>query len=265
MKILIMNATPHKGNTWAAMCVIREEILKNNPDVEFDEVHLSELNLPFCTGCSMCFRKGMGYCPHCDKMKDIFTKMDESDGLIMGATTFNMAPNALAKNLIDHLCFFIHRPHFFRNKAIVVSTTGGVFADKTVKYLAGTLMAIGYNRCYKLPIATRSWNDYQPDEKARNKIKRVSLEFYGDVASGKLHSPTVGILIPYNLFRGMCLGSIKGTAYETEDGNFWADPRRATSIYDSAVKVPFYKKPIGSLFYLIGKTAGKFMTVTYKK
>ena len=265
MKMLMLNATPHKGNTWAAMCAIREEILKANPNVEFDEVHISELNLPFCIGCSMCFRKGMSYCPHYEIMKDVFAKMEESDGLIMGATTFNMAPNALAKNFIDHLCFLMHRPHFFQNKAIVVSTTGGVFADKTVKYLAGTLMAIGYNRCYKLPIAACSWNNYQPNQKGKGKIKKAALKFYDDVASEKLHSPAVGFMIPYNLFRGMSLGYVKGTEYETEDGNFWTEPKRSKCTYDPAVKVPFYKKPIGHLFYAIGKMASKSVTVTYKK
>ena len=228
-------------------------------------MQISELSLPFCLGCSMCFRKGMSYCPHYVVMKDVITKMEKSDGLIMGATTFNMAPNALAKNFVDHLCFFMHRPHFFQNKAIVVSTTGGVFADKTVTYLAGTLLSIGYNRCYKLPIAAYSWNDYRPNEKLGEKIKKETRKFYRDVASEKLHSPSIGIMIPYNLFRGMSLGYVKGTEYETEDGNFWTEPNRANCTYDPAVKVPFYKKPIGYLFYALGKKASKSVLITYKK
>ncbi|HEX3037707.1 MAG TPA: flavodoxin family protein [Oscillospiraceae bacterium] len=265
MKMLMLNASPHKGNTWSVMCAIREEILRIKPDVEFDEVQISELNLPFCLGCSRCFRKGMSNCPHYTIMKDIITNMEESDGLILGATTYNIAPNALAKNFIDHLCFFMHRPHFFRNKAIVVSTTGGVFADKTVKYLAGTLLSIGYNRCYRLPIAAYSWNSYRPNNKQGERIKKITQKFYKDVASEKLHSPSVGIMIPYNLFRGMSLGYVKGTEYETEDGNFWTQPSRANCTYDPTVKVPFYKKVIGNLFYIIGKKASKSVTVTYKK
>jgi len=37
-----------------------------------------------------------------------------------------MQLTALTKNLIDHLCFMLHRPCFFTKKALVVSTVGGV-------------------------------------------------------------------------------------------------------------------------------------------
>lgn len=265
MRILMVNASPHKGNTWIAMCEVRDAILQITSDIEFEEVHMSELNLPFCVGCSLCFRKGMSFCPHYDIMKSLFHKMEHSDGLILGATTFNMAPNAIGKNFIDHLCFLMHRPHFFKNKAIVVSTTGGVFANKTVAYMEGTLLSIGFNRCYKLPLTTSSWNDYNVSDKDKCKIKKEALRFYKDIASGKLHAPKIGVLIPYNLFRGMSLGYVKGTEYETEDGNHWTDERRSKSAYDITIKVPIYKKLIGHFFYLIGKKASTLTTVTYKK
>lgn len=265
MKILMINATPHKGNTWNAMCAVQEGILRVNSRVEFDVIHLSELNVPFCTGCSMCFRKGRPYCPHYKIMNEVFTKMEDSDGLILGATTFYMAPNAMAKNFLDHLCFLLHRPHFFKKKAIVVSSTGAVGANKAVNYMAGILQGIGYNRCYKLSIAAFSWNAYQPSKKGQKRITKASSLFYSDVASGKLHPPTMGVLIPYNLFRGMSLGYVKGTEYATEDGTYWTEPKRAKATYDSSIKIPLYKKFFGSVFYILGKTMGKYITVTYKK
>ncbi|MDF2984658.1 MAG: NADPH-dependent reductase [Eubacterium sp.] len=265
MRILMINGSPHKGNTWRAMCAAREEILKEDPYVIFEEIHLSSLKLPFCTGCSLCFRKGRDYCPHSSIMKEVFDKMEAADGLIFGASTFYMAPNALAKNLIDHWSFFTHRPHFFKNKALVVSTTAGVFANKTVDFIAGALQSIGYNKCFKLPITAYSWNVYDPDEKARQKIKKVSLKFYKDVASGKLHEPGIGLMIPYNLFRGMGLNYVKGSEYETEDGVYWTDPKRVKATYDPSIKVSFYKKPFGMLFYLVGKWSARFITITYRK
>ncbi len=261
----MINGSPHKGNTWRAMCAVREEILKEDPYVIFEEIHLSSLKLPFCTGCSLCFRKGRDHCPHSGIINDIFEKMEAAEGLIFGASTFNMAPNALAKNFIDHLCFLMHRPHFFKNKALVVSTTGGVFADKTVDYIAGTLQGFGYNKCFKLPIAAHSWNAYEPDWKSGVKIKKASLKFYRDTASGKLHQPSIGLMIPYNLFRGMSLNYVKGSEYETEDGIHWTEPKRAKATYDPSIKVSFYKKPFGMLFYLIGKWSSRFVTVTYRK
>lgn len=132
-------------------------------------------------------------------------------------------------------------------------------------YVAGTLRAMGCNRCYELPLASASWNDYRPGSKARKKIRKAALRFHRDCASGRLAPVSIASMIPYNLFRGMSLAYVKGSPYETEDGNYWSDPVRARTVYHPSVPVPFYKKPVGHLFYLIGRAAGKAVTVTYKK
>lgn len=265
MKYLVFNGSPHKGNTWQLAKFIQKELQEISPESTFEEIQLSDLSLPFCTGCSLCFRKGHEYCPHYKIMKNIIDKIDKSDGLIFSMTTFNMQPNALTKNLIDHLCYMLHRPHFFKNKAIVVTTTGGVGAKNAVNYLAGWLKGIGFNYCYKLPVASYSWNDYKVNKKTKIKCKRLSEKFHKDVSSKKMHTPTLAVLIPYNLFRGMSLGYVKGAEYETQDGVYWIDPLRSKSTYDPLVHVPFYKKVFGGLFYIIGKSASKFTTITYKK
>ena len=62
MKILIMNGSPHRGNTWRLTQRVKEMIHAWDETVEFSEVHLMDVNLPFCTGCSNCFRRGHQYC-----------------------------------------------------------------------------------------------------------------------------------------------------------------------------------------------------------
>lgn len=265
MRYLIFNGSPHKGNTWKLVKLIQKELLEISPESTFEEIQLSDLELPFCTGCSLCFRKGHEYCPHHKIMQKIINKIDESDGMIFGMTTFNMYPNALTKNLIDHLCYMLHRPHFFKNKAIVVTTTGGVGAKSAVNYIVGWLKGIGFNYCYNLAISSYSWNDYKVNIKTQKKCKKLAEQFHIDVSSKKMHSPTFAVLIPYNLFRGMSLGYIKGTEYETQDGIYWSSSLRSKSTYDSLIKVPFYKKVFGEFFYIIGKLSSKFIIITYKK
>lgn len=265
MKYLILNGSPHKGNTWKLAELIRDNIKELSPDAVFEEIQLSDIKLPFCTGCSLCFRKGQQYCPHNHIMQEIINKIDESDGLILAVTTFNMQPTATLKNLIDHMCFMLHRPHFFRNKAIVISTVGAVGGKSAVKYVAGWLAGIGFNRCYKLLVSSYSWNNYMPNEMIKMKCKKLAKKFHEDVSSKKMHAPSFGILIPYNLFRGMSPNYVKGTEYETEDGVYWTQPVRAKRTYDLSIPVPFYKRLFGNLFYFIGKAGGKFVTVTYKK
>jgi len=132
------------------------EILALSNDSVFEEIHLSEYNLPFCTGCSACFRKGHEYYPHNKIVQYIIGEISWADGIIFATTTFNMQPTALTKNLIDHLCFMLHRPFFFTKIALVVSTTAGIGADKTVEYLAGTLRGLGFNKCNEFPLTSHS-------------------------------------------------------------------------------------------------------------
>ncbi len=265
MKYLIINGSSHKGNTWKLAELVRDNIKEISPESCFEHVQLADLGLPFCTGCSLCFRKGHQFCPHFNIMNEIIKKIEECDGLIFAVTTYNMQPTALTKNLVDHLCFMLHRPHFFNKKAIVISTVGAVGGKQAVKYLAGTLKGIGFNRCYCFPLSSYSWNSYYPDNKTKNKCKKLAIKFHEDVSSRKMHAPSFAVLIPYNLFRGMSHWYAKGTEYETEDGVYWLESKRAKYTYELSIHVPFYKKLFGHIFYFLGKSVGKFVTVTYKK
>ncbi len=266
MRYLLLNACPRRGNTWKAVTLLKEALSALEPDAQFEEMQLSTLELPLCTGCSLCFRKGADFCPHRGVMDEIIAAIDRCDGLILSVTTCNMQPNALAKNLIDHLCYLLHRPRFFTKKALVVSTTGGVGAGKATKYAAGALEGMGFNRAYRLPIRALSWNDLQPGDSLRKKCARAAARFHTDVATGKLRAPKALLLIPYNLFRGMSRASAPGTPYATEDGIHWLAPERKTSVYDAAVPVrnPL-KWLLGHMFFGIGLLGGKVMMVTYKK
>jgi len=159
----------------------------------------------------------------------------------------------------------LHRPYFFSKKAIVISSVGAVGCNQAVKYLAGTLKGIGFNRCYRFPFSSYSWNDLNPDDKAKIKCKQWAIKFHNDVSSRKMHPPSFPEMIPYNLFRGMSIWYAKGMEYETEDGVYWLGHQRARYTYDKSIPVPIFKKMFGQIFYYIGKTAGRFVTVTYKK
>ncbi len=267
MKFLLMNGSPHKGNTWLLAELVKQSLSQADSNAEFEEIHLSALQIPFCTGCSNCFRRGFDTCPHHQKIAGVVDAIDKADGVIVTSTTFNMRETALLKNLFDHLCFMLHRPYFFKSKALILTTTGGIGGKAAAKSIASTLKGIGFNRCYMFSAAAFSWNLYKPKQRATHRLAKVTNTFYRDVASGKMHYPVTNLLIPYNLFRGMSLAYVPGSEYETEDGRYWTEPVRKDMVYDGAVPVFILQKPIGYLFYWIGKIAGniKSMQVTYKK
>jgi multimeric flavodoxin WrbA len=266
MKYLIINGSPNKnGNTFQLVKQTKAFIAAEDSRAEFHVIHLIDENLPFCLGCSTCFRLGHEKCPHSAVMDKLITAIEEADGVIISSSAFFMRETAILKNVFDHLCYLLHRPLFFKGKALVLTTTGGVGGASAAKSIASFLKGIGFNRCYRFSVAALSWNNYKISEETRGKLKKVVERFQKDVASFRLHSPSASILIPYNLFRGMSIPYAKGTEYETQDGIFWLEEHRSNSVYDNSVPVPFYKKPIGHLFYLIGKLAGKKIMITYRK
>lgn len=203
MRYLIINGSPHKGNTWKLALKAMEYIQKEDALAQFYTVHMMETKLPFCIGCSVCFRHGHEKCPHNDIIGEIIRKIEAADGVIVLSSSFNMRETALLKNLFDHLCFMLHRPCFFQCKALVLTTTGGVGANKAAKSIADFLTGIGFNRCYLFGVAAYSWNDYHISEKTARRLEKAVSRFQKDVASKKLHSPSTMLLIPYNLFRGI--------------------------------------------------------------
>jgi multimeric flavodoxin WrbA len=265
MKFVLINGSARKGNTWKLAELVKETIVERNADATFEEIHLYQINMPFCCGCSNCFRVGHNRCPHISYLEPIIQAMEQADGIIFTSTTYNMRETALLKNLFDHLCFYIHRPHFFTSKALIVTTTGGVGGKAAAKSISSTLKAIGFNKCYLFSVASYSWNAYLPKQNTKEALHKITTRFIEDVESRKLHVPDWDLLIPYNLFRGMSQSYIKGSEFETEDGVFWTQEDRKKYVYDSNIKLPFYYVPIGKLFYLLGKLMGKRFMITYKK
>ena len=191
MKYLIINGSPHRGNTWTVVQAAMKRIKELDANYTAEEIHLMEARIPFCTGCSNCFRLGGEFCPHRDIMSEIQTKIEAADGIIVATTTFNCRETALLKNFLDHLNYLLHRPRFFNKKALVVTTVGGVGGNATIKSVTGTLRGMGFNKCYSMFIRSVSWNDYRINTSDQKKISREAEKFYTDLKSGKMHYPTI--------------------------------------------------------------------------
>jgi multimeric flavodoxin WrbA len=263
MNILIIDGCPHKGNTWRLIELVKAQILNMDNTASFDEVQLIKYHLPFCCGCSKCFRAGHTNCPHHSIIQKILEKMESCDGFIICSSCYQGAVTAIMKNFTDHLAFLIHRPRFFTKKALLVSTTGGVSADCVTQSLANTVSGWGVNRCYQLPVVALSWNDYQPTERQKKTARRVTKGFVNDIQSHKLHAPRIGVLIPFNLYRAMCCDYAPGTQYPTEDGIFWQQYQGMT--YAPGIPMPIHKKLFAHFVYFVGKIISKKMIITYKK
>lgn len=58
MNILIINGSAHQGNTCKLVEQAKKYLIACDGEATFEEIHLIEEKLPFCIGCSNCFRIG---------------------------------------------------------------------------------------------------------------------------------------------------------------------------------------------------------------
>jgi multimeric flavodoxin WrbA len=145
MKILTIIGSPRKkGNSYQAAKKLEAE-MKSKGDYDFEYLFLKDTHLEICKGCFNCISKGGDLCPLKDDRDMIEEKMQEADGLVMVSPVYVMQVTSLMKNFIDRLAYRCHRPLYHGKKAIVLSTTGGMGLDKTLKYMKDITEVWGYD------------------------------------------------------------------------------------------------------------------------
>lgn len=244
MKVLIINGSPRRGSTWRLVELIKEGMIKQGK-VEFEEIMLSDLNIPTCKGCFNCFIYGEDKCPHFNKIQPVTEKLILADCLIMTSPVYALNISGLLKNFLDHTAYFFHRPHFFDKKALVISSTAGGGAKKVTSYLYDILKHWGYNKVYELPVICHSL-DYEPTEKVKQRCCKIAKAFYEDVTSGKLHSPSLKRIMYYNLWRAL---SLSWEDKDAADKKYWSETGLVNSPYSTKVRIGAFKKTIGNGIY----------------
>lgn len=190
MKILAIMGSPRKkGNTYKLTKNVEEE-MKQLGDVEFEYLHLKDANIQPCKGCSACIQKGGEFCPLMDDRDKIEEKIMDADGVILASPVYLMQVTGLMKNLIDRMAYICHRPRFFNQKAMIISTTGGLGLKETLNYLEFVAGGWGLNFVNKLGVKTPYW---QKNSHKRNsgKIHKAAKTFYQTIESEKLPNPSL--------------------------------------------------------------------------
>lgn len=247
MKVLIINGSPHKGNSWTILELVRKRMQeKSQGEIEFIEVHLADLDIPFCTGCFNCFTYGEDKCPHHNIINPIAKLMKQCDATIFLSATYSLNVTAITKNFVDHMSYNFHRPRYFVKKALIITTTAGAGNKKSLKYLKDIFKHWGFNKVHTLSFKLKSSGGYIPTKEVIEKSEKVADEFLKEIESKKLNSPNIKRIFYYNFWRAM---SLKGTAATNYDNYYW----QQTGLID----IPFYeevpldpiKKSVGNGIY----------------
>lgn len=256
MKILAIIGSPRKkGNTYKVVSQIEEMMLALG-DVEFSYLFLKDAHLEPCLGCWQCLSWGEERCPLKDDRENIEKQILASDGVIFASPVYAMNVTALMKNFLDRFAYTLHRPRFFNQYTMIVSTTGALGLKETIDRLSVVQFA-GFNIVHTLGLVTPPL--ISPKSKGKNdkQLAEAAQKFYSIIKAGKPQSPRLINLIA---FRGQqsafALSHQFGLAeadynYFKERG--WFDERRS---YYTDIKV----NPIKNLIALIiGRIARRNM------
>lgn len=246
LKYLIINGSPHKGNTFTAAIEFKSNIMKHDTDAVFDEVHLKDVDIPFCSGCYNCFFNGEQFCPHKNVAK-LTDKIKNSDFLIVLSPVYSLSLSALLKNFIDHMSYNYHRPSFYTKKALVISSTAGAGASGVTKYVRDVLKFWGFNRVFKFAFRSTDPLKRELSESVKQKIAELSSNIVSNLKSGKLDKPSIKRVFIYNAWRAISAAGKEDSA----DKRFWVDNDMSERVYHKSIKIGLFKKLLGKFAYCI--------------
>lgn len=256
MKIVVIHGSPRKGNTYKAAHKLMTAMRSLGP-VEFIEFSLPNDMPEFCRGCFVCFTYGEDRCPHASYVQPIVKAMDEADGIVLASPVYVMQLSGGMKAFLDHLAYVYinHRPRFMYKKAVVMATTAGAGIGNCLSYLAENLSLWGVNKIYKVGIqmASIDWDGMKikQREKAEAAIERTAATFYSDIASGKLHSPSLIQVAMFSVSQLLAESHADGVAdKEHWRQRGWMEPGCSYLIPDVNLGL---KKPMGRLIKFVAR------------
>ncbi len=223
MKIVIIYGSPHKGITYETVQIAKTELQKLGP-VQFTEVHLPQDMPAFCKGCFQCFQKGEATCPDATFIQPIVAAMMEADGLIISTPVYALQISGGLKAFFDHVayCYLNHRPRFFKQKALIITTTAGAGINNCNKYIAQNLSFWGINKIYAFgeKMLAISWRDVPPGvrAKATKRLQQTARVFYNDLNSKKVYPPSFLQAIMFQVSR-----LLMESNQESADGEYWQE------------------------------------------
>ena len=123
MKVLLLNGSPHeKGCTYTALNEIAETLVKNG--VEAEIYHIGTKPIAGCIACNSCAKTGKCVFND-DGVNEIASRLDEFDGIVLGAPVYYAGAAGQAHAFFDRLFYFNGRKMAGKLGAAVVSCRRG--------------------------------------------------------------------------------------------------------------------------------------------
>ena len=174
-KVLMINGSPHKeGNTYLALNEVAKQLKQNGVESEIVWIGTEPINE--CLACGQCRAKVLGECVNDnDIVNTVISKMNESDGLIVGSPVYYGTPTGSILSLIHRMLFAGAKVEDKPAAAVLVCRRGGATAAQQTLQMPFQMM--------NMPIVTSSyWNilygrapgDVLKDEEGLRTMRRLA-------------------------------------------------------------------------------------------
>lgn len=141
MKIIGINSSPRKSESNTRRLVLSALKGASAEGVKTEFVDLCELDINYCIGCGICYQTGR--CIHEDDFEEIFEKIMDADGIVLGSPNYINSVTAQMKTFLDRTADAIHCRKWEGKYGISVSTAGGSAAEDVAEYLNSAIRVLG--------------------------------------------------------------------------------------------------------------------------
>ena len=143
MKIIGINASPRgsKSETLRLVRAVLDGAKASGAETEL--VDLCKLDVKYCNACGTCFAKGR--CIYEDDFADLYQKILECDGLILGSPNYFHTVTAQMKTMLDRMADTIHCQLLAGKYGCSVATAGSPAYNEVTDYLNKILIGFGAN------------------------------------------------------------------------------------------------------------------------
>ena len=141
MKVIGVNASPRgkDSNTLRLVNAVLAGAKEEGAETEF--VDLYTLRIEYCTACGTCH--ATGECTLLDDFSDLFDRLMDADGIVLGAPNYVDSVPAPMKALFDRMADAIHCQMLTGKFGCSVCTAGGAGETEVVGYMNKVLATLG--------------------------------------------------------------------------------------------------------------------------
>lgn len=182
MKILLINGSPRKNGATAAILKEFQTQLTVNPDAQTSLIHLADVPLEYCKGCTRCYQTGTCFLK--DGAEALSQQIAQSDAVIIGSPTYASSIPGQLKTMIDRGHFVIEQL-LKDTYTLTISTYENAGGHSVTAALNKLFLYSGASLCGSLTIKTPFGSNPLEQPKLKAKIHAKSAFLYRSITKGR--------------------------------------------------------------------------------